>query len=214
MSYYSFHPDHSLIRLKFLLSAFYEGRVWGRRRLRGCPGAHSWLGGAADIRTQAAWCPSPCSSHSLSSGPCHIASHAVGVSNGGEGASEEPLPLRCCFSGGEAVRPTVLSLPQCAAWSAGPGGLAGLRGSPQVVTCGLRMWISRGLLPASHHNRTGLVLSLYLMPTHFTGGHKCPPAHPPHHPLGRDCGGGDTRTRPVSGKSGVPPTLVSAELSA
>ena len=74
--------------------------------------------------------------------------------------------------------PPVLSLPQCAAWSAGPGGLAGLRGSPQVVTCGLQMQSSKGLLPASHHNRTGLVLSLYLMPTHFTGGHKCPPASP------------------------------------
>lgn len=52
-------------------------------------------------------------------------------------------------------------------------GLTRMRGGPQVVACRLPMPQSRGLIPASHHNQTGLVLSSYPVPTRLTSGYKC-----------------------------------------
>lgn len=60
-------------------------------------------------------------------------------------------------------------------WRAAAGaGFTRLRGIPRVVAGSFPSQQSRDLIPPSHHNQTGLVLSLYPVPTHFTSGHKCP----------------------------------------
>lgn len=62
-------------------------------------------------------------------------------------------------------------------WRAAMGAglsLTRLKGSPQMVACSCPVLQSRDLIPISHYNGTGLLLSLYLASAHFTSGCKCP----------------------------------------